>query len=389
MKAPLDGMKILDFSYLLPGPYATMILSDLGAEIIKIENPKNPDMTRYLPPIIDDVSVVYSQLNRGKQSLSLNMKNPLSTDIVHKLVRSHDIVIEQFRPGVMKRFNCDYDALKTINPSIIYCSLTGYGQSGIYSLRAGHDINYLALSGLSSMTGCSKGVPSLLGIQLADIAGGAHQAAIGILAAYIKRINTGSGDYIDISITDGVFALTSFISSAIMNSNKTHEHGENLLDGGTLYDYYKTADNQFLSVGPLENKFFSAFCKTVGHPELIAQGFGSASVKKMVSTILGSKSIGEWIEIFSETDACVEKVKDISQAISEPPLSERKMTFQIRTEKGNNIQQIANPIKFNSGNYNNIRTGVSLGYDNRLILSKLSFSNDEIDYLTESGVLGN
>jgi len=187
MTPPLDGMKILDFTYLLPGPFGTMMLADLGAHIVKVENPLNPDLMRLVPPFVEGTSAAYAQVNRGKRSLALNLTVPGSADIVRRLVMEYDVVVEQFRPGVMDKYGLGYGALREINPSIIYCSLTGYGQTGTLARRAGHDINYMALSGIESYSGRKETGPAPSGIQVADLGSGSKNLCIALLAAYIKN----------------------------------------------------------------------------------------------------------------------------------------------------------------------------------------------------------
>ena len=263
MPAPLEGMKILDFTYLLPGPFGTMMISDLGADIIKVENPESPDIVRLMPPHTDGMSALYAHLNRGKRSLSLNLKKAEAREIVLRLVRDYDVVIEQFRPGTMDRLGLGYADLSKVNPSIIYCSLTGYGQTGSYADRAGHDINYMALSGVDSISGRRETGPVLTGIQVADIASGSKNLVIGVMAAFIGRQRTGAGNYIDVSITDGVFAMSVFATAGYLAGGKEPVRGD-FLSGGALYDYYRTSDGGYLSVGPIEQKFFFAFCDCIG-----------------------------------------------------------------------------------------------------------------------------
>jgi alpha-methylacyl-CoA racemase len=385
LSAPLEGVKILDFTHLLPGPYATMVLADLGAQIIKVENPSSPDMMRFMPPIVNGMSAVYSHVNRGKKSLALDLKKKSSKEIILKLVQEYDIVIEQFRPGVMKKFGLTYDDLKAVNESIIYCSLTGYGQRGSFADRAGHDINYMALSGIDSFSGRKETGPALSGIQIADIAGGGKNAVIGILAAYIKRGNTGRGDYIDISITDSAFSLSVFTTAAFLEDGIDPLPESGPLNGGAIYDYYRTADNRYLSVGPLEPKFLVAFCDIIGYTDLIQHltenPDNAVTIKKNVSSIIGTKPLQYWIERFKETDACVEPVVTLSEAVTQPPLSERNMVVTIPDSHGRLFSQTGNPIKFSSGDFFSGVTAAPLGADNNEILETLGFTEEEANAL--------
>ncbi len=391
MSYPLKNLKILDFTYLLPGPYGTMMLADLGADIIKIENPNNPDMLRMLPPVVNGISAVYAHINRGKKSLALDLKSPEAKDIIYKLVKNYDIVIEQFRPGVLEKLGFGYNHLKKINPDIIYCSLTGYGQTGTYANRAGHDINYMALSGVDSFSGKKDTGPSLHGIQIADIASGAKNMVIGVLAAYIKRQYTGKGDYIDISITDGVFAMSAFTTAAFLEGEALPEPENQMLNGGGIYDYYATLDGRFLSVGPIEPKFFQSFCQAIGYTEILHNiDFSQEAVKqhkKKIAAIIASQPLSHWVTVFSHIDACIEPVRTLEEAIHNPPLSERDMIVSISNEKGSLFKQIGNPIRFSSGNYIAHLAGVSLGYNNDEILTSIGYNKDIINKLYDSKVI--
>ena len=318
MAEPLGGLKILDFTYLLPGPFGTMMLSDLGADIIKVENCENPDLMRVVPPYVDDISAAYLHINRGKRSLSLNLKREEAREIIYRLVREYDVVIEQFRPGTMDRLGIGYDHLREINPAVIYCSLTGYGQTGSYAMRAGHDINYMALSGNESFSGKKNAGPFLSGIQIADIASGSKNVVIGVLAAFIRRQATGLGDYIDISITDGVFSMSVFATAGYLaGGNEPKREGE-FLNGGSLYDFYITADGGYLSVGPVEQKFFKTFCDTIGCPGAAETGIMNWNVKEQIAAIIAGQPLAYWREKFRNVDACVEPVYSVAQAVSNP-----------------------------------------------------------------------
>ncbi|HPU89765.1 MAG TPA: CaiB/BaiF CoA-transferase family protein [Spirochaetota bacterium] len=389
MEPKLKGLKVLDFTYLLPGPYGTMMLADMGADIIKVENRANPDLMRAVPPFVDGVSAAYAHLNRGKRSLALDLKTPESREIVIRLVREYDIVVEQFRPGVMDRLGLGYDALRAANPRIIYCSLTGYGQSGSYADRAGHDINYLALSGIASYSGRADSGPTLNGIQIADVCGGSKNVAIGVLAAFIARERTGEGDRIDISITDSAFALTAFQAAGHLAGGPVPGPETDILNGAILYDYYRTADGRFLSVGPLEPKFFDAFRKAIAmEGELAGMDLSNIhDVKKAVALRIASKPLDEWMEAFSKVDACVEPVLTLAEAVSRPPVSERGMLVTVRTAAGSGLTQIGNPIRFASGDNCAGWAGTAPGRHTVEILRALGYDDDAIAQLRDCGAI--
>ncbi|MEY2863904.1 MAG: hypothetical protein RLY58_1611, partial [Pseudomonadota bacterium] len=255
MTAPLLGLKVLDFSTLLPGPFATLMLADLGATVIHVESPTRVDLVRVMPPYADGQATAHAYLNRNKQAVTLDLKQPDSIAQIHDLIGEYDIVVEQFRPNVMARLGLDYDTLKAINPRLIYCSITGYGQTGPLKDRAGHDINYLALSGIAGHSGRKVGGPPPMGIQIADVAGGSLHAVIGILAAVIERQQSGLGQHIDISMTDCAFALNSMAGAAQVAAGDAQMAEGGALNGATYYDYYQTRDGRYLSVGSLEPQF--------------------------------------------------------------------------------------------------------------------------------------
>ena len=216
MDAALKGLKVLDFSTLLPGPFATLYLADLGAEVIHVESPSRPDLIRIFPPYANGQATSHSYLNRNKKSIALDLKDPQNIELIKSKIADFDIVVEQFRPEVMKRLGLDYPTLAKINPRLIYCSITGYGQTGLYKDKAGHDINYLALSGIVGHSGRQDSGPPPMGIQIADIAGGSLHAVIAILSAVIERQRSGQGQYIDISMTDCVATLNSMAAAAVL-----------------------------------------------------------------------------------------------------------------------------------------------------------------------------
>ncbi len=391
MTHPLKGMKILDFTHLLPGPYGTMMLADMGADIIKVENFKNPDLLRVLPPVIDNVSACYAHLNRGKRSLGLNLKAPGAVEVIERLLGEYDIIVEQFRPGVMERLGLGYARLKEINSSLIYCSISGYGQGGSYRERAGHDINYLALAGVSSYSGKRDTGPSLSGIQIADIDGGSKNMVIGLLAAYIKRLSTGEGESVDISMTDGAYSLTVMYNAGFLAGGDEPGLETELLNGGNVYDYYATSDGRYLSVGPVEMKFFMNFCRVLELDNINFSDLFSMKknqeLKEIISKKIASRPLEEWVGLFNGADACVEPVLGLGEAPDHLPLSERGMVFAIKNHEGRELKQISNPILFSSGRCNSGFTGVTVGRHNREILKGCSYTDDEIERLHAAGAV--
>ena len=383
MPDPLSSLKVLDFSTLLPGPYASMILADLGAEVLRVESPTRTDLIRFMPPFKGKTSASHAYLNRNKKSIALNLKQPEAIDIIKKLVKEYDIVIEQFRPGVMDRLGIGYDTLSKINPSLIFCSITGYGQTGPYRDRAGHDINYLSLAGISSYSGYSSTGPSPLGIQIADIAGGSHYAVMGILAAINLRQLTQEGQYIDISMTDAAFSMNAMTLAGCLIDGKNPSQETEILNGGGFYGYYETKDGRYLSIGSLEPKFMSALCQALGRPELTSLGMSqrkedTVEFKNILSQEIADKTLAEWQIHFEEIDACVEPVLMLDECLSHPHFEARELIQQVPGPDETFFPQVSNPIKFSTPLTKPKHIGCQLGEHSVEILQKLGYTEQEI-----------
>jgi len=368
MTTALNGLKVLDFSTLLPGPFATMYLADMGAEVIHIESPSRPDLIRIMPPYANGQATAHSYLNRNKQSIVLDLKDPASIDLIKAKISEFDIVIEQFRPDVMRRLGLDYSTLAEINPRLIYCSITGYGQTGSYKDRAGHDINYLALAGIAGYSGRQDSGPPPLGIQVADIAGGSLHAVIAILAAVVERGRSGQGQYIDISMTDCVASLNSMAGSAALAAQveQAPEHG--MLNGGIFYDYYMTQDGRYLSIGSLEPQFMSGLSIALDLPLLLQKGASldaedRQEVKQAIQDKIKTKSFKEWHEIFANLDVCVEPVLNLSEALNSPLAQQRGWIVDVplQNNTADTEPQLACPIKFSRSKMRYSFIGQKLG----------------------------
>ena len=391
MAGPLEGLKVLDFTTLLPGPYATMILSDLGADVLKVTSGSRPDLAAIVPPFIGktDLTAASAYLGRGKRSITLNLKDARGLQVVHRLLERYDVLIEQFRPGIMAKLGLGFDDLAPRYPSLIYCSLTGYGQTGPMKDRAGHDINYLSLSGLMGYAGRKYEGPVPMPLQIADVASGSNNSVIAILAAVFSRSRTGKGQYLDISMTDGAFAFNALAAAAYLVSGEEPTREGFILNGGSLYDFYKTADGHYLSFGGLEPQFFAAFCNAIGRPDWIAGGVAPpdcAGVKEEVRKIIKSKTRGEWKEIFDKTDACVEPVLSLSEALDSELVRERQLTTDVTLPDGSTVRQPASPFKFSATPPVYGKTGVKAGSHNREVLLELGYSEAEIDEFGKTGL---
>lgn len=392
MAGPLTSLKILDFTTLLPGPFATMYLADLGADIIRIEAPNRPDIVRMSPPYVEDnISAAHATLNRSKRSLALNLKHPDAPSVVKRLVKDYDIVIEQFRPGVMDRLGVGYEALRAENPQLIYCAITGYGQTGSYVNRAGHDSNYLALAGLMSYSGRQDTGPQPQGTQIADIGGGSFGAIVGILSAVIHRQLSGEGQFIDISMTDGAMAWNAVTGAEYLGGGELPTYENRLLNGGSHYHYYRTSDDRFLSVSSLEPQFWLGFCKAIDRPDLIDQigepGEGMRYIREEIANVIVGRTLAEWEAVFDQYDVCVEPVLNLEEVVDHPLTKAREMIVEVSGEKVS-VRQFANPIKFSVTPPEYPYYGVELGKHTQEIMTELGYGQEEIQVFAEAGMFG-
>ena len=391
MKGPLSSLKVLDFSTLLPGPFASLLLADMGAEVLRIESPTRVDLTRVLPPHVDGVSASHAYLNRNKRCISLDLKQPAAVEVVKKLVAEYDIVLEQFRPGVMDKLGVGYEALKAINPKLIYVSITGYGQTGPYKDRAGHDINYLALSGLASHTGRADSGPLPLGMQVADIAGGSLHGVGGLLAAVVQRQAAGVGQAVDISMTDCAFSLNAMAGAAYLAAGEEPGMEGNALNGGSFYDYYQTRDGQWFSVGSLEPQFMLQLCAALGRPELAKWGLRpdkQGELKNEIRIEFEKRDAAQWRELFASMDACVEPMLSFAEAVEHPQIRARELVLEVPREGKSAQRQIASPIKFSEGLPAPRHIGAALGAHNAEVLEGLGYSSAQIAEMKAAKVIG-
>jgi len=393
MQGPLSSLKVLDFSTLLPGPFASLLLADMGAEVLRIESPTRLDLLRVMPPLDQGVSASHAYLNRNKRSLALDLKRPEAVEVVKRLVVEHDIVLEQFRPGVMDRLGLGYEALKAINPKLIYVAITGYGQTGPYRERAGHDINYLALAGLASHMGRKDSGPLPLSFQIADIAGGSLHGVIGLLAAVIARQQTGLGQFVDISMTDCVFSLNALAGAGALAAGVEPQPEAHMLNGGSFYDHYRSREGRWFSVGSLEPAFMQALCEALGRPELARHGLPSqpadqTALKHELKIEFERRSFNELEGLFAGIDACVEPVLSFFEALQHPQLQARQVVTQVPRGDGTSQPQMACPVKFSTGLPEPRHIGVSVGLHNDQVLKEAGFSEQDIGALRKAGALG-
>ena len=327
LKGSLEGIKVIDFSTLLPGPLASLFLSETGAEVIKIEKPGVGDEIRLSNPQWGEQSVSFSLLNRGKKSLSLDLKDPKNLKILIPILKEADIIIEQFRPGVMKRLGLDYESVKKINQDIIYVSITGYGQYGPKSMVAGHDLNYIGNAGLLSISMGRENDTVVPPALVADIAGGSYPAVINILLALRKRDLNKEGSYIDLSMTENLFPFMFWGLGSGFAHNKWPGNSDGVLSGGSpRYNIYKTSDGNYVAAAPLEDRFWNKFCEVIELPKkFIKMQNDQEKVIQEIRKIIGQKNKDYWLDVFNKADCCCSIVKSIEEAINDNHFKVRKI----------------------------------------------------------------
>jgi alpha-methylacyl-CoA racemase len=394
MSPPLSGMRILDLSRLLPGAYASQILADFGADVIKIEEPGTGDYGRFMPPHgPGGMSLYFVAINRNKRSITLNLKTEQGCEVFQRMVRQADVVLESFRPGVMERLGLGYEQLKEINPGLVYCAISGYGQDGPYRLRAGHDLNYAGYAGLLHYNRGPNGEPAMPATQLGDLAGGSYMAIMSILAAIIGRGQTGEGRKIDVSMTEGVLSLLPLTAAAYLNTGKAPRPGHSALDGGLpCYNIYETKDGKHVTLAALEPKFWHSFCTHVGHLELlpfhtpVGPGEREQAIE-ILRSIFKTKTRDEWLTELGDIDACVGPVYSIDEALNDPQAQARG----VRVSSGIGDEQVHTLASFPriSGVEDEQRYAPpALGEHTDALLRETGYSEDEIIQLREEGAIG-
>ncbi|HZW21959.1 CaiB/BaiF CoA-transferase family protein [Noviherbaspirillum sp.] len=332
---PLQGIRVLDLTRLLPGPMATMHLADMGAEVIKIEDPGLGDYARTMGPVRKEVSQFFIAVNRGKQGMRLDFKDLAQRDTFLAMVETADVVVESFRPGVMDKLGVGWETLRARNPRLVMCAISGYGKDGPFAQLAGHDINYIGLAGMLEQNVGPDGIPALSNLQVGDLLGGAQAAVQGILAALIGAKATGKGRFVDVSMTDAVFAHNIMPLVALNNFGRPAQPGRDLLTGGVpCYNVYRTSDGRFMAVGALELKFWETCCDVLERPDLkkrhwsLGQQVGgedAMAVKAELDAIFARHPLALWTERFATADCCVTPVLRADEAVAHPLFRARGM----------------------------------------------------------------
>ncbi|PZS09721.1 MAG: CoA transferase [Solirubrobacterales bacterium] len=394
---PLEGLTVLDLSRLLPGGFCSLLLADFGAEVVKVEDTGMGDYIRWSPPHYEGEgdgsarSALFLSLNRGKRSIRLDLKTEPGREVLLRLVERADVLLESFRPGVLHRLGVGYERLRERNPAIVYCAITGYGQSGPARDRSGHDINYLGLGGLLGLTGEADGPPVQSAGQIADIGGGALMGAIGILIALRERERSGEGQLVDCSMFDGALSWLALVAAEVLAGVGVRRRGQLPLAGGlTCYRPYRCIDG-YVTLGALEPKFWSAFCRGVEREDLLDHAFDppSSPAHRAVEEVLARRTRQQWREFASEHDCCLEPVLDLDEVLASELVAAREMVVElVQPGVERPVRQLGLPIKLSRTPGDPGRAPApALGADTDEVLARAGFGPREIGALHESGAV--
>lgn len=343
---PLEGLLVLDFSTLLPGPLASLVLAEAGARVLKIERPGRGDEMRAYEPKVGEDSVNFLMLNRGKQSIAIDLKAPDALERLKPLIQTADVILEQFRPGVMDRLGLGYDAVRRLNPKIVYCSVTGWGQTGPKAQMAAHDLNYMAETGVLGLSAGADGAPVVPPVLAADVAGGAMPALINILLALRHRDQTGLGCYLDIAMGDNLFTFLYWGLGEGFTGNGWPQAGRSLVTGGSpRYQIYRTADDRYLAAAPLEDKFWATFTEIIGLPEALRDPAAPvATVKAAVAERIAARSAEDWRAAFAGKDVCCSIVATLEEAVADAQVTARKLFAHSLKASGRDLPALPVPL---------------------------------------------
>ncbi|NPV90591.1 MAG: CoA transferase [Firmicutes bacterium] len=392
MQLPLEGIRVLDLSRLLPGPLCTLFLADLGAEVIKVEDHAGGDYIRWFEPRMKHQSAFFYVLNRNKKSIRLNLRDEEGRGIFKKIVKDADVLVETFRPGAMDRLGLGWQHLKEINPGLVYCSLTGYGQEGPYKDWPGHDVNYLSLAGVLGMIGTREGRPVIPGIQIADVGAGALPAAVAILAALFGKQRTGKGQFLDVAMVDGAILFLSMHMARYMADGDPHKMANELLSGAfAFYNIYQAGDGRYVAVGCLEEKFWNEFCRAIEREDLIAEMFAEeprrSEIIAEVAEIMKTRTSDEWLALLKDYDVCFTRINTFDEALQDPYIKHRNLWFMKDYGPEGQIPQMAFPVKFSDIEPGWVSPPPELGEHTGEVLRSMGYSEEEIAELAKKKVI--
>jgi len=393
--AALSDIRVLDLTRLLPGGFCSLLLADLGADVIKVEDTGGGDYVRWAPPYYGDEeqqelgtrSALYLALNRGKRSIRLDLKSDSGREALLRLARDADVLLESFRPGVLDRLGVGYERLREQNPGLVYCAITGYGQTGPHTERAGHDMNYLGLNGLLGLTGERNGPPIQSAGQIADIGGGAMTAAFGVMAALHERRTSGEGQLVDVSMTDGALSWLAMEAARYFCAGEVPRRGELMLAGGiACYRPYEAADG-WVTCGALEPKFWQAFCRGVDREDLIEHQFAApgSDPHREIEAVFRARTRDEWRAFNDEHDAMIEPILDLDEALESDLVREREMVVELEQPELGTVRQLGAPVKLSRTPAGDPAPAPALGEHTEQVLREAGYPEDEIGAMIESG----
>jgi crotonobetainyl-CoA:carnitine CoA-transferase CaiB-like acyl-CoA transferase len=396
MSLPLDGLRVLDLTRLLPGGYCSLLLADFGAVVIKVEDTGMGDYIRWSPPYHDGADqtargALFLALNRGKRSIRVDLKNEQGKQVLLRLARDADVLLESFRPGVLERLGVGYARLRDENPRLVYCAITGYGQDSPARERPGHDMNYLALNGLLGLTGEPEGPPVQSAGQIADLGGGALMAVVGVLIALRERERSGEGQFVDCSMFDGSLSWLALVAAEMLATGRAPTRGRTHLAGGIIcYRPYRCADG-YVTLGALEPKFWAEFCRGVGREDLLEHAFDppGSDAHRAVCELFAARSREQWRAFASEHDCCLEPVLDLDEALDSELVAARELVVELH-QPG-----VQSPVKLLGAPFKLSRTpaeptrapGPALGEHTDEVLAHAGYSAEEIAALHETGAV--
>jgi alpha-methylacyl-CoA racemase len=393
---PLEALRVVDLSRLLPGGFCSLLLADFGADVIKVEDTGQGDYVRWAPPFYDGPEVSargapFMALNRGKRSIRVDLKSEPGKEVLLALVRGADVLLESFRPGVLDRLGVGYERLRAENPRLVYCAITGYGQEGPLRGRSGHDLNYLALNGLLALSGESEGPPVQAAGQIADLGGGSLTALVGILVALREREGSGEGQFVDCSMFDGSLAWLALVAAQALSAGAAPRRGELPLGGGLIcYRPYRCADG-YVALGALEPKFWSTFCRGVGREDLLEHAFEppGSDAHRAVSEILASRTREQWRAFASEHDCCLEPVLEVDEALESELVAARSMVIGLDQPGAERpVKLLGTPIKLSRTPAQPERAPApALGEHTDEVLLSAGFTEEQIASLHASGAV--